>query len=170
MTIIIDHGFVADYVDYRCGVEVNGKPCWKQRTDHAFIGFYPDILMGTEIFMRKARQLEAPPAFDNEFGSIPLDAIRKLRYDLLEEEWVEYHDAEHANDKVEIIDGLLDIIVIAWGSLLAYVGPDKAKAAAHEVVRSNLAKVMGEGLPYFREDGKVIKPPNWTPPDIAGVL
>ena len=78
--------------------------------------------------------------------------------------------AESDSNIVEVVDGLLDVIVIAWGTLLAYVGPDAAKAAAAEVVRSNLDKVIGVNLPIFREDGKIMKPPGWVAPNIAGAL
>lgn len=122
-----------------------------------------NLLDGTTEFMRLARQNIA----GGEFADID---TRNLRQDLLEEEVDEYFTAEAYEDLVEVVDGLLDIIVIAWGTLLAYVGEDKAKAAAAEVVRSNLDKVIGEGLPYFREDGKVLKPAGWRGPDIAGAI
>lgn len=129
----------------------------------------PNLLDGTEQFMALARQLDDEPVLADDCSDWS-DRIRVLRYELLKEEYREYHDAEQENDVVEIVDGLLDVIVIAWGSLLAYVGPAKAKAAAAEVVRSNLDKVIGPGLPIFREDGKVLKPKGWTPPNIEGVL
>ncbi|MHA0288302.1 hypothetical protein ACXYX3_17855 [Mycobacterium sp. C3-094] len=124
----------------------------------------PNLLDATETFMELAKQLETV-GFPE-----PGSALRELRQKLLREEFDEYRVGEARSDLLEVVDGLLDVIVIAWGSLLAYVGPDKAKAAAAEVARSNLAKVIGEGLPLFREDGKVIKPEGWQPPDIAGAI
>lgn len=123
----------------------------------------PNLLDATETFMWKANQLNTIDWTDDE--------VRALRVKLLREEFEEYlDDGEDCDDLVETVDGLLDIIVIAWGSLLAYVGPVRAQAAAAEVARSNLAKVIGPGLPIFREDGKVLKPAGWTPPDIAGAI
>lgn len=99
------------------------------------------------------------------------EALRALRRNLMREEVREYFDAEEADDLTEIVDGLLDMIVIAWGTLLAYVGEDVARIAAEEVVRSNLSKVDGSLGPIVRrEDGKILKPEGWTPPDIVGVL
>lgn len=122
-----------------------------------------NLLDATETFMWKANQLNTIGWTDDE--------VRALRVKLIREEFVEYLDeGEDMDDLVETVDGLLDIIVIAWGSLLAYVGPERAQAAAAEVARSNLAKVIGPGLPIFREDGKVLKPSGWTPPDIAGAI
>jgi len=97
--------------------------------------------------------------------------LRELRQKLLEEEYKEYSNGEDDNDLIEVVDGLLDIIVIAWGTLLAYVGEERAKRAALEVVRSNLSKVDGTlGSILRREDGKLLKPPGWTGPDIAKAL
>lgn len=97
--------------------------------------------------------------------------LRKLRRKLLAEEMHEYLDGEDSNDFVEIADGLADVIVIAWGTLLAYFGEAVATEVAREVWSSNLSKVDGSlGPIQRREDGKLLKPEGWTPPDIAGVL
>ncbi len=122
----------------------------------------PNLLDGTAEFNRLAGLLGEP-----RFGS-GWEIERVLRRDLLAEEFKEYLDAERDNDLVEVVDGLLDIIVVAYGSLLIYVGEEKAKAAAAEVVRSNLDKVTGEIR--RRPDGKIQKPEGWRAPDIAGVL
>lgn len=129
-----------------------------------------NMLDGTSEFMRLAKQpagewIAAPPMSAKRFAE-----LRAFRMDLLAEEYSEYLNAERSSDLVEIVDGLLDVIVIAWGTLVTYVGEDKAKAAATEVVRSNLDKVIGDGLPLFRADGKVLKPEGWRAPDIAGAI
>lgn len=63
------------------------------------------------------------------------------------------------------------MIVIAWGTLLTYVGEQCAIEVLREVWMSNLSKVDGSlGEIVRREDGKLLKPEGWTPPDIAGVL
>lgn len=125
-----------------------------------------NLLNGTEEFMRLART----PEDITGFGEVQ-DAARALRWDMLFEEFKEYRDAEADNDPVEVLDGLLDIIVVAWGTAIRYFGPEKAKAAAAEVVRSNLSKVDGTLGPIQRRaDGKILKPEGWTPPDIEGVL
>lgn len=121
------------------------------------------LLDGTTEFMKHAGQnVDGGQWTDND--------VRDLRFDILHEEFDEYIDGEDNEDLVATVDALLDVIVVAWGSLLAYVGEDKAKAAAAEVVRSNLDKVVGEGLPILREDGKVLKPEGWRGPDIASVI
>lgn len=128
----------------------------------------------TQRFMQLAGQLEDEPVLSTDHSMGPShwnDTDRKLRLDLIAEEYAEYTDAEFVNNHVEILDGLLDIIVIAWGTALKYFGPEKAKAAAAEVARSNLSKVDGTlGPIQLRSDGKILKPEGWTPPDIEGVL
>ncbi|AER48012.1 hypothetical protein COURTHOUSE_161 [Mycobacterium phage Courthouse] len=122
-----------------------------------------NLLDGTTEFMRLGRQ-------NVDGGQFKDREVRKLRFDLLKEEISEWDNADLHDDLVGVVDGLLDIMVVSWGSLLSFVGEEKAKAAAAEVVRSNLDKVKGEGLPIFNEAGKIVKPPNFVPPDIAGAL
>ena len=72
-----------------------------------------NLLDDTEKFMKYGKQLDSV-----DFG----DEMRMLRIRLLEEEFEEYINAEDRDDLVEIVDGLLDVIVIAWGTLLSYIG------------------------------------------------
>jgi len=43
-------------------------------------------------------------------------------------------------------------------------------AVLQEVHRSNMSKLGADGKPIYREDGKALKGPNYTPPDIAKVI
>lgn len=151
-----------------CDHDIGGGAfCGQPVSAHSSVAFdLPNLLDGTEQFMQAARQLDNP-AFTEHHNV----GIRRLRRRLLAEEYSEYCDAEFTNNLVETVDGLLDVIVIAWGTLLAYLGPEKAKAAAAEVVRSNVSKIDGSlGPIVFRDDGKVLKPEGWTPPDIADAI
>ena len=132
--------------------------------------FLPNLLDGTEKFMRLAGQLDDD--HEPRYNQDPYDEFMNFRHSLFEEEFREYTEAMFGTgDKVEKLDGILDMIVILWGTALAEYGPEKANAAAAEVVRSNLSKVDGSLGPLVkREDGKIMKPEGWTPPDIAGVL
>lgn len=126
------------------------------------------ILDQTEQFMRSGGQLD-----EIGFNSDPLSDIRQLRFSLLcgpEGEVGEYADGEAASDVIEVADGLLDIIVVAWGSLLAYFGPEVAKKLANEVGLSNLSKIMPDGTVKKNELGKILKPNDYFKPDIEGIL
>lgn len=69
-------------------------------------------------------------------------------------------------DLVELADALGDQDYIAEGTRLAF-GINGEPIAA-EIQRSNMAKFK-YGVKR-REDGKILKPADWTPPDIKGEL
>ena len=92
---------------------------------------------------------------------------RILRKNLLWEEHNEYLEAEWEDDIVGIADALADIIYIACGTAVSYGIPlDRVFAEVH---RSNMAKLV-DGKPIRREDGKILKPEGWTPPDTKGAV
>jgi predicted HAD superfamily Cof-like phosphohydrolase len=109
-------------------------------------------------------------AFGQRIGEkpeLPDREERILRRNLITEEFNELTDAEYANDLVEIADALADIIYIACGTAVSYGIPlDDVFAEVH---RSNMAKLVN-GKVIRREDGKVQKPAEWTPPDIRSIL
>lgn len=123
-----------------------------------------DILTGTEAFMRGAGQwLAVTPQWQD-------DDTRDLRHELLREEYSETVAADYNDDLVEYVDGLFDVIVVAYGSLLGTIGPRAARAVAAEITRSNLDKIGPDGPYVLRDDGKVGKPDGWRAPQIEAVL
>ena len=127
----------------------------------------PSLFQGTLELMVAGGQLNEI-CFPPRYG----DPARAFRRELLESEYREYvDDGEELNDPVEVADGLLDIIVVAWGSLLSYFGPDKARAMADEVTRSNLDKINGKHGPIIkRGDGKILKPEGWVGPQLRNII
>jgi predicted HAD superfamily Cof-like phosphohydrolase len=84
---------------------------------------------------------------------------------LIEEEAGELADAIKANDTVEQLDALIDILVVTIGAINS-IGAD-GEGAWNEVMRTNFAKIDAEtGKVRKREDGKVLKPSNWSPPNL----
>lgn len=97
----------------------------------------------------------------------PGPSERILRLRLLEEEVKEYEQGEYNNDLENIAKELADIIYIVCGTAVSYGIPlDKVFTAVHE---SNMAKLV-DGKPIRREDGKILKPEGWKPPDIKKIL
>jgi len=94
------------------------------------------------------------------------EAQYKLYCDLIEEEYNdEFKRALAANDRVEQLDALIDILVVTIGAIHS-AGFD-AEGAWKEVMKTNFAKIDKEtGKVRKREDGKVLKPVGWTPPDL----
>ena len=89
-----------------------------------------------------------------------------LYKNLIEEEFNELTTAEIANDRVEQLDALIDILVVTIGAIHS-MGAD-AEGAWKEVMKTNFAKIDHEtGKVRKREDGKVLKPLGWTPPELS---
>lgn len=95
--------------------------------------------------------------------------------DLIDEEVEELNDAtaiSGAGSIVDIVDAGLDIMVVTIGCLLSEGVPAAALAECwQEVIRTNMAKVdPATGKVRKRDDGKVLKPEGWTPPDLKTIL
>ena len=103
-------------------------------------------------------------ALDIPIGETPAIRRGELRAKLIEEEAAETCAAIRAGNLVEAIDGLCDVLCVVYGAALEF-GID-LDPFWREVHRTNMAKKDGP----VRDDGKRLKPPGWTPPDIAGIL
>lgn len=85
---------------------------------------------------------------------------------LIQEEHDELKEAITADDRVEQLDALIDILVVTIGAIHS-AGFD-AEGAWKEVMMTNFAKIDKEtGKVRKREDGKVLKPVGWAPPELA---
>jgi predicted HAD superfamily Cof-like phosphohydrolase len=93
-----------------------------------------------------------------------------LRYKLIREENEEYLEAALKGDLVEVADALGDILYILCGTLLKHGLENKIDEVFREIQRSNMSKLGADGKPIHREDGKVMKGPNYFKPDIASIL
>lgn len=91
-----------------------------------------------------------------------------LRTALLDEETAEFADAAARRDLVAMADALADVVYVAFGSAIT-LGVD-LDAVLREVHRSNMSKLDEDGRPVLRDDGKVLKSPRYTRPDIGAVL
>ncbi|NOQ91458.1 MAG: hypothetical protein GQ552_01930 [Flavobacteriaceae bacterium] len=94
----------------------------------------------------------------------------KLRFDLMAEENEEYIEAAQNNDLVEVADALGDMLYILCGTILEHGMQHKIEAIFNEIQQSNMSKLGADGKPIYREDGKVMKGPNYFKPDILKVL
>jgi predicted HAD superfamily Cof-like phosphohydrolase len=99
---------------------------------------------------------------------LPYDAERHLRRNLLQEEFNEYLAGEDNNDIVEIADALGDMLYIIYGTSISYGIP--IDAIFEEIHSSNMSKLGTDGLPIRREDGKILKGPNYFRPNISGII
>ena len=89
-----------------------------------------------------------------------------LYTNLITEEHQELLEATLAEDPIEQLDALIDILVVTIGAIHS-MGAD-AEGAWKEVMATNFAKIDKEtGKVRKREDGKVLKPVGWVPPELA---
>ena len=99
---------------------------------------------------------------------IPDAKTVELRIELISEELEELWDACKDKDIVSIADALTDILYVTYGAGHAF-GIDLDKCFA-EIQRSNMSKLGKNGKPIYREDGKVMKGPNYSEPDLKNTL
>ena len=100
--------------------------------------------------------------------SLSSNKINKLRIDLIEEELKELKEAMNNNDLLEVADALTDILYVTYGAGHAFgINLDECFKEVH---RSNMSKLSEEGKPIYNEFGKVMKGPNYSPPDLKKII
>jgi predicted HAD superfamily Cof-like phosphohydrolase len=124
------------------------------------------------------KQLDAVKLFHNTYGLGVSEDLKanlgtqknNLRYELMKEENEEYLEAVQNNDIVEIADALGDMLYILCGTILEHGLQHKIEAVFDEIQRSNMSKLGEDGKPIYREDGKVMKGPNYFKPNFEAIL
>ncbi|MEM9649014.1 MAG: nucleoside triphosphate pyrophosphohydrolase family protein [Bacteroidota bacterium] len=123
-------------------------------------------------------KIKAVELFHNSFGlgvrQEPKANLGKeknnLRFNLMDEENKEYLEAANEGDLIEVADALGDMLYILCGTILEHGMQYKIEEVFNEIQRSNMSKLGADGKPIYREDGKVLKGPNYFKPDIEGIL
>tara|TARA_B100001059_G_scaffold52321_2_gene46021 strand:- start:2588 stop:2977 length:390 start_codon:yes stop_codon:yes gene_type:complete len=123
-----------------------------QGTNFELVGDFMEA-MGQDIEMR--------PIF-------PEDHIQKLRFDLIEEELDELKLGMDNQNLIEVADALTDLLYVIYGAGQAF-GIDLDECF-QEVHYSNMSKLGEDGRPIKREDGKVLKPDSYFPPNLKDIL
>ena len=123
-------------------------------------------------------ELKAEAEFHDAFGiesanapvvSLPEQTVL-LRHNLMKEENEEYLEAAQNKDLVEVADAMGDMLYILCGTILSHGMQHKITEVFNEIQRSNMSKLGADGKPIHREDGKVLKGPNYFKPMIANIL
>ena len=94
--------------------------------------------------------------------------LAALRLDLINEEVQELRDGLGKRSMLEIADALTDILYVVYGAGHAF-GIDLDECF-NEVHRSNMTKLGEDGRPLYRDDGKVMKGPNYEDPNLEQFL
>jgi predicted HAD superfamily Cof-like phosphohydrolase len=100
---------------------------------------------------------------------LPIERI-VLRHSLIQEEVNELLSAGATGDIVGVADAIADCLYILYGTALEWGLGDKLPAIFDEVHRSNMSKLGADGKPVYREDGKILKGENYTPPQIKDIV
>ena len=124
------------------------------------------------------KQIQHVKAFHNAFGiknhETPNGNVNKetflLRHRLMHEENEEYLEACQSGDLVEIADALGDMMYILCGTILSHGLQANIEHIFEEIQRSNMSKLGTDGKPIYREDGKILKGPNYFKPNIERIL
>jgi predicted HAD superfamily Cof-like phosphohydrolase len=104
-------------------------------------------------------------ACDQTVGEFNEDQYR-LYVNLIREE---VGELEASASRVDDLDALIDIVVVAIGAIHS-MGAD-AEGAWREVMSTNFNKIDKQtGRVRKRDDGKVLKPVGWQPPDLQKFL
>lgn len=117
------------------------------------------------------RSAEFMRAFGQDVHSKPTlqkKEVGELRYELIREELQELREAMDKSDILEIADALTDLLYVVYGAGHSY-GIDLDKCY-YEVHRSNMTKLGPDGKPIYREDGKVLKGPDYEKPRLVNIL
>jgi predicted HAD superfamily Cof-like phosphohydrolase len=124
------------------------------------------------------KQIDAVKLFHDSFGLGSSESprgtlgetVNVLRYNLMKEENEEYFEAVQNDDIVEIADALGDMLYILCGTIIEHGLQYKIEEVFDEIQRSNMSKLGHDGKPIYREDGKVMKGPNYFKPNFEEIL
>ena len=101
-------------------------------------------------------------------ASMPDRKTAMLRLKLILEEYEELETAVEEHHLVGIADALTDILYVTYGAGHAFgINLDECFEEVHE---SNMSKLGPDGKPIYRDDGKVMKGPDYREPDLRKVL
>ena len=94
--------------------------------------------------------------------------LRALQKSLIDEEWSEFHEAFHLKDEHEQLKELCDLVYVCY-QFAVNEGWDLDEAM-DRIHKSNMSKLDENGQPIYREDGKVLKGPNYKPPNLTDLV
>ena len=105
---------------------------------------------------------------DQAYNLTPGKEHRTTQKTLIDEEWSEFHEAYHLKDECEQLKELADLVYVCYQ--FAASQEWDLDEAMHRVHASNMSKLGEDGKPIYRDDGKVLKGPNYEPPKLNDLI
>jgi len=119
------------------------------------------------VALRESHRVQRLITSDTPTLDVP-NKVKELRCALIEEEAAEFRAAVENGNIVGVADAIADLLYVVYGAALTFGIPVREVFA--EVHRSNMTKLGDDGLPLYREDGKVLKGSNFSPPKLHPIL
>ena len=133
------------------------------------VKIYPDTTHKTRL-SSQAQEFRAA----YQIGNSTALSVRTRQKDLITEEFKEFLEAEGMlfrlgpNFKPDCLKELADLVYVCY-QYAANMDWDLDKAL-DRIHKSNMSKLDEDGKPIYREDGKVLKGPNYKPPDLSDLI
>jgi NTP pyrophosphatase (non-canonical NTP hydrolase) len=89
---------------------------------------------------------------------------KDLSINLIKEELSELIEAMDNNNAVEVLDACVDLCFVVMR--IPHILEMNFDGAFDEVLRSNYSKFGDDGKPVYRDDGKIMKGKNYSPPKL----
>lgn len=86
---------------------------------------------------------------------------------LIDEEWSEFHEAFYFEDECDQLKELADLVYVCFQ--MAASQDWDLDEAMRRIHKSNMSKLGEDGKPIYRADGKVLKGPNYAPPNLKDI-
>jgi predicted HAD superfamily Cof-like phosphohydrolase len=127
------------------------------------------VLAGTAVAYGIAPQTIFESPYETPFQKVLFPEEPELHYEIyLREAFGQYLHAEQENDLDAVKESILDMMDRVFN--VARLSNIPINVVFDEIHRSNLSKLMPDGSVLYRADNKVLKGPNYTPPDIASIM
>jgi predicted HAD superfamily Cof-like phosphohydrolase len=122
-----------------------------------------------EVFNQKIlSNLSAYGQIDQDLWNMQIELIREESAEFLEAADECFADPENLDRRTDLAKELSDLVFVAYQFAAAFnIDLDGAMAL---VFNSNMSKLDEHGMPIYREDGKVLKGPNYESPDLSSCV
>lgn len=122
------------------------------------------------IYHQEAKRLGERLKEASAESGVPGGSLLLIRLQLIQEELAELAAGMIARDPVECLDALGDLSYVVDGTYLTLGLHDLKLRAIHEIHRSNMTKLGEDGKPIISEAGRVVKGPNYQPPELGHMV